>query len=392
MTVNSNFTIEDSYLGYEKTLPSKLKVGQAVKQLDKKIRIDGVVMKQKMFILTLLQKGFKPKFVENYTYVMKNGEYSKPKDSYQMEHEDLSFYEINKTLFDYANYLVDNALISPTIAEGYIETERAEVQLGIEREKHEEEQKKKEEDLAKEKEKQELEERKKLRYSKGLKIYSRKADSIVRNEVTRVMKFFADEGYINDDALAKTEYVYQNVKNRVVSTLADWSSILSALEHAIERHRSGKFNLDYIDTNVYMMYKVLVKLIDVDLDGTDRDLRNKVKLFITKPNIVTKGNRPLSEILIDENNLGSKEKLLELASQMTISDLNTSGHIYLTYHRETGESDIYGESDIPSTHVKVEDVSVKLQHVFHRMPDVSKAKPDWNLIFYYLDSNLEDVQ
>lgn len=56
MTVNSNFTIEDSYLGYEKTLPSKLKVGQAVKQLDKKIRIDGVVMKQKMFILTLLQK------------------------------------------------------------------------------------------------------------------------------------------------------------------------------------------------------------------------------------------------------------------------------------------------------------------------------------------------
>ncbi|EAO56419.1 hypothetical protein RBTH_07466 [Bacillus thuringiensis serovar israelensis ATCC 35646] len=379
-------------MGYEKTLPSKLKVGQAVKQLDKKIRIDGVVMKQKMFILTLLQKGFKPKFVENYTYVMKNGEYSKPKDSYQMEHEDLSFYEINKTLFDYANYLVDNALISPTIAEGYIETERAEVQLGIEREKHEEEQKKKEEDLAKEKEKQELEERKKLRYSKGLKIYSRKADSIVRNEVTRVMKFFADEGYINDDALAKTEYVYQNVKNRVVSTLADWSSILSALEHAIERHRSGKFNLDYIDTNVYMMYKVLVKLIDVDLDGTDRDLRNKVKLFITKPNIVTKGNRPLSEILIDENNLGSKEKLLELASQMTISDLNTSGHIYLTYHRETGESDIYGESDIPSTHVKVEDVSVKLQHVFHRMPDVSKAKPDWNLIFYYLDSNLEDVQ
>lgn len=238
MTVNSNFTIEDSYLGYEKTLPSKLKVGQAVKQLDKKIRIDGVVMKQKMFILTLLQKGFKPKFVENYTYVMKNGEYCKPKDSYQMEHEDLSFYEINKTLFDYANYLVDNALISPTIAEGYIETERAEVQLGIEREKHEEEQKKKEEDLAKEKEKQELEERKKLRYSKGLKIYSRKADSIVRNEVTRVMKFFADEGYINDDALAKTEYVYQNVKNRVVSTLADWSSILSALEHAIERHLS----------------------------------------------------------------------------------------------------------------------------------------------------------
>lgn len=100
----------------------------------------------------------------------------------------------------------------------------------------------------------------------------------------------------------------------------------------------------------------------------------------------------MSEILIDENNLGSKEKLLELASQMTISDLNTSGHIYLTYHRETGESDIYGESDIPSTHVKVEDVSVKLQHVFHRMPDVSKAKPDWNLIFYYLDSNLEDVQ
>ncbi|PGF05229.1 hypothetical protein [Bacillus toyonensis] len=392
MTVNTNFTIEDSYLGYEKTLPSKLKVGQAVKQLDKKIRIDGVVMKQKMFILTLLQKGFKPKFVENYTYVMRNGEYSKPKDSYQMEHEDLSFYEINKTLFDYANYLVDSQLINPTLVEGYVETERAEVQLGIEREKHEEEQKKKEEDLAKQKEEQELEERKKLRHSKGLRNYSRKADSIVRTEVTRIMRFLADEGYINDDALAKTEYVYENVKGKIIPILAEGVSILSSLEYALERYQKGYFNPEAIHPNSYMTYKALVKLLDVDLDKGEREIRNKVKLFITKPNIATKGNRPLSELIIDEDNLGSKEELLKQASKMTLSDLNSKNHIYLTYHKETGNSELFTESDIPLTHVKVEDVSVKLQHVFHRMPDVSKAKPDWNLIFYYLDSNLEDVQ
>ncbi|MGF2716344.1 hypothetical protein ACQUY5_29705 [Bacillus cereus] len=392
MTVNGNFTLEDSYLGYEKTLPSKLKIGQAVKQLDKETRIEGVIMKQKMFILSLLQKGFKPKFVKDYTYLMRNNEYSKPKDSYQMEHEDLSFYEINKTLFDYANYLLSNNLVQPLLVEAFVEAERVEVQLGIEREKYEEEQQKKKEDEAKNKEEQELAEKKKLRYSKGLKMYSKKADSIVRNEVTRILRFLTDEGYANDDILEKTEYVHENVKNKIIPILAEGVSILSSLEYALERHQKGYFNVEAINPNAYMTYKALVKLLDVDLDKGERELRNKVKLFITKPNIATKGNRPLSDIIIDANNLESKENLLALASKMTMGTLKSNSHIYLTYHKETGETGLYGKSELNDSQVVVEDVSVKLQYVFHRMPDVSKARPNWDLIFYYLNSNLEDIK
>ncbi|MEC2463824.1 hypothetical protein P9X10_02755 [Bacillus cereus] len=379
-------TIEDSYLGYEKTLPSKLKIGQAVKQLDKEIRFEGVVMKQKVYILTLLQKGFKPKFVKDYVYLKGTGEYSKPKDSYQMVSDDFSFYEINKTLFEYADYLNTNNLYQPTMVEGFIETERAEVQLGIEREKFEEERKEKEEEKVKQESKREEEEKKRLRFKNGLKRYSLKTDSIIRNEVTRIMHFLVDEGYVTDDALLKVDYVFENIKNRIIPILAEGVSILSSLEYAMERHKSGKLNPDYMDTNVYMTYKVLAKLINVDLDGSDRELRNKVKLFITKPNIATKGNRPLSDILLDANNLESKSNLLELASKLTIADLNTKEHIFLTYHRDTGETDIFLESDIPKNYVKVEDASVKIQKVFHQTPGISKVNPNWDTIFYYLDS------
>jgi len=138
--------IKETCFGFTNNMPA-LARGRTEKLLNKLTRVDGVeVCLEKEFIYNKLKKGYKPIIKENCIYYSKKiGCYTEPKDEYRLKNEkEGDSYLINKTLYDYAIYLIENDFLNEQKAEIYIIAEQNKITSNI--------QKQKEEKLLKEKE------------------------------------------------------------------------------------------------------------------------------------------------------------------------------------------------------------------------------------------------
>lgn len=119
----------NSLLGFEKTL-TPMQAGRAEKTLHKLFNTDslGVVTEKELIFRRITESGAKPKKEENYQYLKRNRELSKPKTLYMLfftssyhagEKHDV-FNEISKTGYDFANYLINNNLTDLVTLEAYL--------------------------------------------------------------------------------------------------------------------------------------------------------------------------------------------------------------------------------------------------------------------------------
>jgi hypothetical protein len=118
--------------------------------LDKQFRYDEGIMSQKSYVYLKLSKGCIPSKQENYSYYSARiDDYTKPKTLYTIESKENGTYnEINKTVYDFAMYLINKDFLNEEKAQHFIEDEI--------------EQKEAEEHARKEQEEREREERERL--------------------------------------------------------------------------------------------------------------------------------------------------------------------------------------------------------------------------------------
>jgi len=122
-------------LGYLKGF-SDLQRGKINIQLEKLVRYKNIIHDYKNYIAIRIIEGFNiPKVEENYTYYKKDGEKSKPKTLYMLTHKEGTYIELNKTLYSFAKWLIENGLITE---EKIIEVDNMEC-LRLEKIKQEEE-------------------------------------------------------------------------------------------------------------------------------------------------------------------------------------------------------------------------------------------------------------
>lgn len=117
----------DTTLGFATTKTPMQKV-HAENTLNKLQRFDGVTMTEKEIVVNHVLLGFVVDCVDNYTYVKRDGEMSKPKTIYRLftNTNRTAYFEISKTAFDFANYLIENNLITLDSITAYVDAETAE--------------------------------------------------------------------------------------------------------------------------------------------------------------------------------------------------------------------------------------------------------------------------
>ncbi|HCF38654.1 MAG TPA: hypothetical protein DER56_06275 [Thermosipho africanus] len=146
------YKLQGSFLGFtdNKTVLQKSKTE---KTLSKACRYHEKIMSSAEFILYRLTEGYKPVLVENYSYFSsKTGKKTKPRNDYRLVKKDENSYnEINKTEYDFANFIIKNEFLDEQKRIDFIKTEldkkQAEKQKQLEAEQVEQKRK----ELAKQK-------------------------------------------------------------------------------------------------------------------------------------------------------------------------------------------------------------------------------------------------
>lgn len=148
--------IDNTYLGFTNKF-SPMQKTRIENVLDNVKRYDGVIKTNKQFIYDELLNGCIPEINENYvTYNRRTGENTKPKTVYIIKSKDNSFWTVEKTLHDFAVYIIENNFLDEVKVNTFITAEQDKIE-NEKRLKEEQETKEKEERERKEKEKVDFE-------------------------------------------------------------------------------------------------------------------------------------------------------------------------------------------------------------------------------------------
>jgi len=123
--------IKNTYLGFTDTMKPMLKT-RMEKILDNVKRYDGVILSNKQFIYNQLKEGNTLEIKENVVYwSKKKQDYTNPKTEYRIRsQEDCGlYYVIEKTLYNFANYILNNNLLNDGTAKEFIISEQEKIKL-----------------------------------------------------------------------------------------------------------------------------------------------------------------------------------------------------------------------------------------------------------------------
>lgn len=115
-----NVNLKNSFLGFaeDKKPMQKAKIENSLGVL---LRCDGVVMSRKEFVFSRLLDDYNPFYRENDSrYHQRTGEPLDSKIEYCLRNTDGFSYQISKTEYDFAQYLIEKELVSVEAAEAFI--------------------------------------------------------------------------------------------------------------------------------------------------------------------------------------------------------------------------------------------------------------------------------
>lgn len=128
----------NSYLGFTENIkePRKTKVEN---ELNRLYRYNGGVYNAITFLVIKLLEGCAPLKEENYQYYKRDGKLTIPKTLYKYVSPDgNTYFELNKTQYDFVCYLVEKELITEEKINKYVEDETARKEAEAIRQKEEE--------------------------------------------------------------------------------------------------------------------------------------------------------------------------------------------------------------------------------------------------------------
>lgn len=119
--------IKDTYLGFTDNKKA-MQAARMEKSLDMLWKMENGVFTRKQIVYDWLKEGKKPTLEKNYSYYSSRiDDYTKPRTLYKLENVEEGYYlEINKTLYDFANYILEHDFLNEEKAMKFIESERNE--------------------------------------------------------------------------------------------------------------------------------------------------------------------------------------------------------------------------------------------------------------------------
>lgn len=267
----TNFNLKNTYFGFTSNL-KPLQAGKVEKSLDMLIRYDGKVLTKKEYIYQLLLKGCTPAIEENYSYYSsRTGEMTKPKTLYKLTYSDESFHEINKTLYNYAQLLIENNYINETIAAEYIAEEQRQNEeiKRLEQERIQKERAEKEKQRQQQ-EKKELEERR-----EKIRIWTEKGQSLMTNEIENLIKNTIKNHFVEYEVDAPEEDKEKFINEFIQSfpqKLGNQSFVISNLQYHLEREEERNY---FHPMNIEA--EVLMNIFNISTDDHNRTITAKVK-------------------------------------------------------------------------------------------------------------------
>lgn len=203
MTIN----IKNTYFGFTDNMKAMQKA-KVENTLDNKVRSEGVIMTEKEWVYNHLLLGYTPKLEKDCSYYSRKlQDYTKPKDEYSL-YLNGSSYTINKTFFDFGNFIISNGFLDANKANEYITAEQVRI---------EEENKIAAEKLAKEKADKEEE---KNRYELGKQV--KKVERLTNMQIT-ILALTVEElsriDKILDYLLTEYSDIYKDGENKPTETM-----------------------------------------------------------------------------------------------------------------------------------------------------------------------------
>ncbi|BAO04961.1 uncharacterized protein CBO05P1_242 [Clostridium botulinum B str. Osaka05] len=224
--------LKNTYLGYTNNLKVKsMQKAKIEKNLDNFIRSDKIMYIQKDFILNRIKEGFEPCIVENYSYYSKRLDgMTKPKTDYRLTNKEGTYYTINKTLYKFGKYIIDNNFIDDTIRESFI--------LEEQQEKAQQKQLQKEKELQEQHEK-ELKEKQKQEFKKWIMKEIENYNNIDKLNLAKEI-FSHENGRYLESVLKKLLIFIENINNPLCKEeLISWLHIGNKASKKVFYHITG---------------------------------------------------------------------------------------------------------------------------------------------------------
>ena len=226
--------IKDTYFGFTNH-KKPLQAGKIEKSLDMQWRYKGKIYERKVLVYNMLKEGNTPLYRENHTYYSKRTDgYTKPRTLYKLEDKNGSSYlEINKTLYDYTNYLLENNFTDGKVAEQFIHNEIAEKEKKERLEQEHLEKEKEYQEKQKEKEDQDRKERLEHKQKEWSKIGEQLLNNFETNPIVEVLNYHWKEikSIYKDE---KKENFYNNMTERFTKILGNKNYCIYWLQGYIE--------------------------------------------------------------------------------------------------------------------------------------------------------------
>ena len=294
----TKINIGDTYLGFTDNM-KPLQRGRAEKLLDGSVRVNGEYLLNKEFIFDYLKLCYVPDIEEDYTYYSsKTGSYTKPRTLYSIR-KDGNYFEINKTLYDFANYLIDNNFLDDNKMANFIEVEKEKVKEA-ERIKREEEEKQK---LEREREKEESKKRRKQKIKEWAEIGRKLMSDEVKNIITESIEIHWDtviKAYPDTD---KNEFLENSISHSIPQSIGNFEYMKNRMQYLVHECENWNSLNNIIEKDMYM------KIYRIDENDSKRTITAKIKAFMDGREY--KGGTSKSrkiEIFYARNRDGSVEK------------------------------------------------------------------------------------
>lgn len=221
---------KNTYLGYTNNLKAMQKA-RIENVLDNLIKSDGIIYTQKEFVLNRIKEGFEPCIVENYSYYSKRLDgMTKPKTDYRLTNKKGTYYTINKTLYSFAIYIIENNFADDEIRENFI--------LKEQQEKNKQEQLQKNKELQEQHEK-ELKEKQKQEFKKWIMKEIENYNNIDKLNLAKEI-FSHENGRYLESVLKKLLIFIENINNPLCKEeLISWLHIGNKASKKVFYHITG---------------------------------------------------------------------------------------------------------------------------------------------------------
>lgn len=371
----TNININNTYLGFTND-KKPMQAARVEKSLDLYWRLECGTFSRKQIVFDLLQEGRLPQIEKDYSYYSARIDgYTKPKTLYKLEDMDTgSYLEVNKTLHDFAIYIIENGFLNIEKVNQFIKNEQIELQRIEDEEKQKEEEQKQIQEAENKQREADRAERYRQYQEKHLKL----GKAFIQRLGYDPIKQLLDEhvpSYIkldekeNDRTVSadEIELFYNNWYDKMTILIGDFGATNHTIKRYVEDYKEGRFRKrNFRNVSLFLEQQLLSLIygnigmgVHVNTINTNmKAIFNSGSLPEAESNTVT-----LSDITVPEEEKPFQPEKIEFTEQVITDNkiiISAPGTSFCNFTRDIFPNIAQLEKDVKVLRKQLRDTGAKL--------------------------------